>query len=171
MTPTPVNPRNTIKKAGGRPSKFTNENIRQIRLLCSDGKTDAEIAKFLKISVDTLMEWKRVHPKFSKVMVDWKVKADAKVERALYKRAIGYKYDEVTHERLKIGGSDLEDAGGTQTPAVKVRVVTKEVAPDVTAQSFWLRNRKPKSWRDKVDVEHSGDLILAYGHRKQPNKV
>ena len=31
--------------------------------------------------------------------------------------------------------------------------VTKQVAPDTTALIFWLKNRKPKQWRDKVDIE------------------
>lgn len=25
------------------------------------------------------------------------------------------------------------------------------IPPDVTAQIFWLKNRKPKQWRDKID--------------------
>jgi len=29
---------------------------------------------------------------------------------------------------------------------------------NTTAQIFWLKNRKPKEWRDKQDIEHSGKL-------------
>lgn len=29
----------------------------------------------------------------------------------------------------------------------------KEVVPDVTAQIFWLKNRKPEKWRDKPEYE------------------
>lgn len=35
---------------------------------------------------------------------------------------------------------------------VVTKEVTKEVLPDVTAQIFWLKNRKPEIWRDKKDV-------------------
>ena len=38
------------------------------------------------------------------------------------------------------------------------KVVTKHVAPDVTAQIVWLKNRRPDKWRDKQDVEHSGGI-------------
>jgi len=38
------------------------------------------------------------------------------------------------------------------------KIVTKEVQPDTTAQIFWLKNRKPLEWRDKQDVEHSGNM-------------
>ena len=31
---------------------------------------------------------------------------------------------------------------------------------NTTAQIFWLKNRKPKEWRDKQDIEHSGDIKL-----------
>jgi hypothetical protein len=31
---------------------------------------------------------------------------------------------------------------------------------NITAQIFWLKNRKPKEWRDKQEMEHSGDLKL-----------
>lgn len=36
--------------------------------------------------------------------------------------------------------------------------VTKQVAPDTTAQIFWLKNRKPKEWRDKKETEVTGNL-------------
>jgi len=29
---------------------------------------------------------------------------------------------------------------------------------NTTAQIFWLKNRKPKEWRDKQDIEHSGSV-------------
>ena len=32
-------------------------------------------------------------------------------------------------------------------------VTKKEVVPDVTAQIFWLKNRKPEKWRDKPEYE------------------
>ena len=29
---------------------------------------------------------------------------------------------------------------------------------NITAQIFWLKNRKRKEWRDKQELEHSGDI-------------
>ncbi len=37
----------------------------------------------------------------------------------------------------------------------KIRVTTREVIPDVRAQIFWLKNRQPKLWRDKQEVDHT----------------
>ena len=31
---------------------------------------------------------------------------------------------------------------------------------NVTAIIFWLKNRKPKEWRDKQDMEHRGELAI-----------
>lgn len=31
---------------------------------------------------------------------------------------------------------------------------------NITAQIFYLKNRDPQNWRDKQDVEHSGDVNI-----------
>jgi hypothetical protein len=33
-------------------------------------------------------------------------------------------------------------------------------APDVTAQIFWLKNRRPDRWREKQEIEHSGSVQI-----------
>ena len=39
----------------------------------------------------------------------------------------------------------------------KIRVTTREVMPDVRAQIFWLKNRRPDLWRDKQEIDHTAD--------------
>jgi hypothetical protein len=36
---------------------------------------------------------------------------------------------------------------------------------------FWLKNRKPSEWRDKQDVEHSGDLIVKINKLSDGNRA
>lgn len=36
----------------------------------------------------------------------------------------------------------------------------KELPPDTVACIYWLKNRRPQEWRDKHEVEHSGDLEI-----------
>lgn len=67
------------------------------------------------------------------------------MENALLKRALGYEYDEITYENGE-----------------EVKRVTKQVAPDITAQIFWLKNRKPQQRRDTKDIEHSGEINNPY---------
>ena len=58
---------------------------------------------------------------------------------------------------------------GYEHDEVDIRVVDKEVIqtpirkyypPDSTALIFWLKNRKPADWRDKVEPEHSGTVQI-----------
>lgn len=110
-----------------------------------DGLTDEQIAHNLGIAVSTLYAYKAEHGEFSEALKRGKEVVDYEVENALLKRALGYSYEERTYE------------GGLLT-----KTVTKQVAPDVTAQIFWLKNRKPVEWRDKHEVEHDGDLVIKF---------
>lgn len=64
--------------------------------------------------------------------------------------------------RLKKIGDYLRFVDSLKTEDVGELVVTKEVTkevqPDTTAQIFWLKNRRPDHWRDKQDIEHSGQI-------------
>ena len=67
--------------------------------------------------------------------------ARSAVERSLYNRAVGYTFDSVKVFCSKDG--------------VITKVLIKEhVPPDVPAQIFWLKNRKPAEWRDAWQMEH-----------------
>ena len=81
---------------------------------------------------------------------------DIQVENALLKRALGYSYTEVTKERVVDYDPKTGEATGSHMEITKE--VIKEVQPDVTAQIFWLKNRKPDVWRDRKDVGLSGEV-------------
>ena len=42
--------------------------------------------------------------------------------------------------------------------------VTKHYPPDPTAAIFWLKNRQPDTWRDKVEVDQtvSGNIEVTF---------
>ena len=69
-----------------------------------------------------------------------KDEADNRVERSLYARATGYSYDAVKIFHTKDG------------KVIKVPY-TEHVPPDVTAQIYWLKNRRPDHWRDVQNIE------------------
>ncbi|MEG0681335.1 MAG: helix-turn-helix domain-containing protein [Eubacterium sp.] len=104
-----------------------------------DGLVDEQIVQNMGIATGTLYDWKKKYPEISEALKKGKEVVDRKVENALLKRALGYTYEEVTYEN-----------------GIETKCVTKEVAPDTTAQIFWLKNRKPDEWRDKQNIEHSG---------------
>lgn len=108
------------------------------------GLSDNQIAKNLGIDRSTFYKYKNDHSDFSDAIKRGKEVIDLEVENALLKRALGYKYKEVTKE-------PIEDSTGKEELKV-TKEVTKEVLPDTTAQIFWLKNRKPNEWRDKKEV-------------------
>lgn len=111
-----------------------------------NGLTDLDIAKNMGITQSTLYDWKKKYPAFSEALKRGKEVVDIIVENALLKRALGYSYKETTRE-LVVNKS-------TGVSGLKItKVVEKEVVPDVTAQIFWLKNRKPADWRDKSQVD------------------
>lgn len=138
-----------------RPSKFNPEyHVPWARSLAMEGKTDKEIAERMGISRSTLSKWKTESQDFSEALECGKEIADSKVEQSLYKRAIGYKCKE---KKVIV----TMDADGNQKPA-RIETVEKEVAPDTTAQIFWLKNRKRNAWKDKQDIEMETDQEIIF---------
>lgn len=103
-----------------------------------DGLIDEQIAANMGITAKTLYEWKNRYSDICEALKKGKEVVDRQVENALFKRALGYQYDEITSE-----------------DGIETKRVTKEVVPDTTAQIFWLKNRKPEAWRDKQNIEIS----------------
>ena len=110
--------------------------------LSRDGLTNEQIANNIGINVKTLYDWKNKESNICNALKKGKEVVDIEVENALLKRALGYKYDEVTYEN-----------------GIETKRVTKQVAPDTTAQIFWLKNRRKQQWRDKVEVETNGEEL------------
>jgi len=122
----------------------------EIEAWCRDGYTDKMMCEALSISQETFCKYKREKPELVEALKVNKAIADLTVENSLYKRAIGYKYKEVTKEVKTDKAGDILFK--------HIREVEKEVLPDTTAQIFWLKNRKQEQWRDKQLVEHSGEI-------------
>jgi hypothetical protein len=131
---------------GGRPSKF-NETVRdKILELAEEGKTEEQIAEIIGIHVNTLRNWKGKHPTFLWALKESKGVADDLVEASLFQRAIGY-----THPEEKVFchlGQLVKHQG------------QKHIPPDVTAQIFWLKNRRPDEWREKQPGEEPPGPII-----------
>lgn len=132
---------------GGRPAAWQPEFIEIARRLAQLGATDWEAAQFFGIRMQTLYRWQHSYPGFSEALKVGKELADDRVERSLYRRALGYH-----HDAVKIFNN--KDTGTTVVPFVE------HVPPDVTACIFWLKNRRREIWRDKIDHEHKGNVTV-----------
>lgn len=133
----------------GRTPKYETwlepDNLIKLEGWARDGLTDEQIAHNIGINRTTLYAWKAKYTDFSNALKRGKEVVDRIVENALLKSAMGYKFDEVVKERIynpETGESEL----------VEVKRVTKDVAPNVTALIFWLKNRQAEKWRDTKNV-------------------
>lgn len=136
----------------GRKGKFeewlTEDGLTRLTGWARDGLTDEQIAANIGINRCTLYDWIKRYDNISNAIKKGKEPVDIQVENALLRRALGYDYEETITE--------IEDLGNNKTKK-HVRRVTKHVPPDTTAQIFWLKNRKPKQWRDKMEAAVSVD--------------
>lgn len=126
----------TVKQ--GRPTKYRKEFAKQAEKLCKKGFTDKDLANFFDVQEQTINNWKKDHPEFLESLKEGKRHSDDLVEDSLYRRALGYKYEELKTETSKDG--------------TKETVTIKQLAGDTTAQIFWLKNRRPEKWRDKTET-------------------
>lgn len=122
------------------------DGISKISEWASTGLTDAQISHNMGISVSTLNEWKRRFPQIMDALKKGKIVADQEVENSMYKSAIGYYVEEEVQEL------SFEAATGN-SKLITTKHSKKWCPPSVTAQIFWLKNRQPDRWRDKVVQE------------------
>lgn len=127
---------------------LTDDGLLRIENWARDGLIDSQIAHNMGVSERTFTDWKNRFHAISAALKKGKAPVDIEVENALLKRALGYDYEEVTTEIY-----DMPD--GTKRKHIKK--VTKMVVPDTTAQIFWLKNRRPDKWRDKVESPITAD--------------
>ena len=120
-----------------------------------NGLTLDDIAQNLGISRQTLNTYKNKHQELREAIEQGKEVADIRVENALYRRAVGFYSEE---ERVVM----TRDQGGETRP--EIITVKKYNKPDVRAQIFWLKNRKPDVWKEKLiereDIEEITDFLM-----------
>lgn len=114
-------------------TKYHISMCARVRDLCYLGATNTEIARLFGVSVGKLLEWKIEYPEFGAAWNDGAHHADARVAAALFKRACGFTYE-----------VEKETKDGVFTE-------TKYAPPDTAACIFWLTNRRPNNWQNKVD--------------------
>lgn len=130
----------------GRDSKYQPEFADQARKLCLLGFTDEELGRFFGVCEATINNWKDRFPAFLASIMEGKDIADAHVADSLYRRATG--------EEIIIEKAIKKDDGTYEAMRLK-----QFVPGDVTAQRLWLLNRRKRNWRDKQDIELSGELV------------
>lgn len=121
-----------------------------------DGLTEEQIAHNMGVSYSSLKNWKNEHLAILTALKKGKEVVDREVENALLKRAKGF----TTTEQVVSSKKVVEYKDGKRVKEISepcVIEVEKYYPPDTTADIFWLKNRKPEQWRDKQNMELSGE--------------
>ena len=114
--------------------------LKMIEYLRRDGVKDEEIRKRLNISKRKFSKLKHEKPELFLPDI-----TSYQVEDALLKRALGFSYSEVR---------EVEKSSGTE-----VTTTYKEVPPDVSAATIWLKSRKGEVWNEKHTEENGLDKV------------
>lgn len=118
--------------------------------------TDAEMAKEMHISPSTYYEWLKKYPEMSEAVTRARTGADARannesVERSLLETALGGV--RVMKKPMKLKTTSF-DSRGRRVESERLVYADEEiyVPPNVKAQIFWLTNREPERWRNRVEA-------------------
>ena len=130
------------------------EGLQQIEAWAAEC-TDRELADRLGITRSTLAQWKKNNSDISDAVTRGRtdVRACADVEKTLLKRAVGY--TETIRKPMKIKHVRYAPDGKRISEDEEVITVEEElhVPGDVGAIRFFLTNRAPQRWQNKVEME------------------
>lgn len=132
-----------IGRKGFSEEWLTDDALLRVQGWARDGLNDEQLAQNMGIAIRTFYEWQNRFPQLRQAIKKGKDPVDVEVENALLKRALGYEYEETITEIEEV------DEGRQKK---HVRRVKKHMPPDVGAIVFWLKNRKPGKWRDKIET-------------------
>lgn len=111
------------------------------------GATDEQMAEAFGVSRSTFLEWKNRHPEFAEEVHKGKMLADAQVAASTFHGAVGYSHPEEVIRVL---------ADGT---VVRVNAM-KHYPPNPILNTFWLKNRQPELWKERVEVKEQPTIAL-----------
>ncbi|WP_338630335.1 Xaa-His dipeptidase [Clostridium baratii] len=131
-------------------------NLKLIKSMAEEGKTDKEIAEIVGVSYSTWKKYKAEYPEIKDTILEAKDTRDQEVEKALFKNCIGYSYYEEVPTKIK--KEVMAEDGKTVLiqEDVKISKVKKFKGPDLAAQKYYLNNRKKAKWKEdpaKNDID------------------
>lgn len=116
-------------------AEYVKPMLSKITEWSKSGATDEEICSALGIAQSTFYEYKKKYPELSEALRTGRQNVVLNIKAALYKRAIGFEY---------------EERRGTQRNGqlTNIEIYKRYYPPDTTAAQLLLRNYD-KTWRDK----------------------
>ncbi|QSH39973.1 hypothetical protein P0136_02180 [Lentisphaerota bacterium ZTH] len=125
------------------------------------GRNKRQTARALGLKLAEYNEIIQAIPDYENLIERGKKEAPKqKVEVALLKRALGFVQEESCSENI------IDRKTGELLDTMKKKTVSKQVAPDVRALLFWLKNRCPERWSDRPE-ESKEPLEIEFGQQEQ----
>lgn len=135
--------------------RYIRPRLKEIKLWAEQGASQEEIAERLKVASSTFRKYRKEYPELEEAFQIGDEAAVEEVEAALFKAATGHTVTIKKQIKVKDGdGSEhIEDAYEEQY-----------IAPNPTAITFFLKNKRPKLWNEKltVDGEVQGGLNINF---------
>ncbi len=151
--------------------EIIESNLDKIGQWVEGNNTDKEIAEKLGVAYSTYRKYKSTNVALKGIIATAKDKKNQEVEKALFKKCIGYKYTEEVATKIK---EEVLAEDGT-TILVKESVVVKEVkkysGPDLGAQKFYLTNRAGTKWKDDPHKTENDKKLTKIKEREVNAKV
>jgi len=140
------------KNARGKPwvAKWNDDRCRQVYEIALLGATEPDICRIMDIHSRTFETWKQNKPEFLAALQDGRDKADAKVAKALFHRAIGYSHPDVHISNYK--------------GEVTITQIMKHYPPDSYAALQWLKIRQRILWSDPTKVDINANLSINHNN-------
>ena len=129
-----------------KPSTYRPEFAEEARKIALMRATDEALARHFRISLTTLHEWLVSVPEFARAIRYGRNLGDADVVDRFRQIAMGC-FPEVVTRRV----------GAEEEPLT----YTRYRPPNRAARNFWLANRRPGEWHQKVEIEPEPDHVSA----------
>lgn len=135
--------------AKGKYEKWlTPDGLTLLEAWARDGLTDEQLAHNMGITPSTLYVWKQKHTEISEALSRGKEIVDIEVENDLLKKAHGYNATVKKTFKVKEVYYDDKDRR-CEKEHLETAFDEVHVPSDTQAITWWLKNRKPDTWRDK----------------------
>lgn len=135
---------------------ISREGLRQVEEWAA-GCTDQELAGKLGVTRSTLALWKKTNPDISDAVTRGRADthACAQVEQTLLQRALGY--DAIVKKGVKVRHVVYENGRRvSENEEVVIVEETQHIPADVNAIKFFLTNRAPERWKNRIEMESDG---------------
>lgn len=130
---------------------YSDEILPKLEKLAAQGLNNKEIAESLAIGERTFYEWRDKYPQFAHSLKKYRGVANILVENALFKTAVGFDFQETTIERRRIG-KDPKNPKEWLYEMIPVAITNKHIPGNPISQIFYLKNRMPERYKDKVET-------------------